>query len=155
MFVCAVALQACTAIPSSTPPAAGDTWVILSPGAPGVYRGTWTPTPQQVLAARDAARHRLQADINTLRPPGEGKWRLFCARRILSSWQLYRLQAYGAANEHGRVIRLNFITPGTPDNGRWRQNEMALVCDGGPAFWQADYDPASGAIVWWQANGVA
>ena len=156
VVVCVLALQSCTELPSATPPAAGDTWVILSPSAPDVPPGAWRPTPEQVLAARDAARRRIKADLKTLRPVGAmGEWGLFSARAILRSWQSYRLQAYGTTHGHKRVIRLNFITPRTTDDGGWRENALMLVCDGGPSYWQADYDPATGTILWWQANGVA
>ncbi len=90
-----------------------------------------------------------------MRPVGDAKWRLEEVRYVLNHWAGYRLQAYGITQDHKRIIRLSFLTPHAPDDGRWRQNEPFLVCDGWAAYWQADYDPASGVILRWQTNGVA
>ena len=152
--LCALIFSACAAMPPQAPPASGDTWVILSPGAASV-RGTWTPSAEQVLAGRAAARHRLENVADTMRPVGDAKWRLEEVRYVLSHWAGYRLQAYGITQNHKQLIRLSFLTPHTPDDGRWRQNALYLVCDGWAAYWHADYDPVTGVILWWQTNGVA
>jgi hypothetical protein len=89
-----------------------------------------------------------------MRPVGNAKWQLEI-HYVLNHWAGYRLQAYGITQNHKRIIRLSFLTPRTPDDARWRQNELFLVSDGGAAYWQADYDPISHSILWWQANGVA
>src|SRR6266850_225664 len=146
---CFSVLLSCVELPSTTPPYTGDTWVILSPTAPGVFRGSWTPIAEQVLAARTAAKQRIEHDLRLIGGGAEGKWRLFCAHQILHGWSSYRLQAYGTTREHRQVIRLNFVTFDVVGNDHWNRNELVIVSDGGPAFWQADYDPASGSIVWW------
>lgn len=140
----------------SSSPAVGDTWAILSPGGPwmSAVGSNWTPSPRQVFAARDEARRQIIRDAQSLRPAGRDKWRLADARDILKNWRSYRMQSYGHTENHKQLIRLNFVTPDQPDDGRWRR-ELYVVADGGSAYWQADYDPSTGRILWWQANGVA
>jgi len=152
--VCLLVLLGGAEISAKTPPASGDTWVILSPGAPSV-RGTWTPFADQVLEGRAAARRHLESLAKTMRPVGDAKWRLEEVRYVLNHWAGYRLQAYGITQNHKRIIRLSFLIPHTPDDTRWRQNELFLICDGWAAYWHADYDPATGVILSWQTNGVA
>jgi len=152
--VCALGLSAGAELLAKPPPASGDTWVVLSPGAPSV-RGTWTPSVGQVLAGRGAARRHLEKLARTMRPVGDAKWRLEEVRYVLNHWKGYRLQAYGITQNRKQIVRLSFLIPHAPDNARWRQNELYLVCDGWAAYWHADYDPSTGVILWWQTNGVA
>ena len=153
-FAIATGLVDCADVPQASPPVSGNDWVILSPGAPAV-NGTWTPSAEQVLAGRAAAKRHLERLASNIRPVGDGKWRLEEVHHILTQWGTYKLQAYGATENNKKVVRLSFLTTFPPDDGRWRTNELYLVCDGGAAFWQADFDPVTGIIVSWQANGVA
>jgi hypothetical protein len=146
----ALAIGACAEIDSPS-----DRWTILSPAARdmSVIGANWVPTPQQVLAARDAASHQITHESETLRPVGLDERRLRDAGEILQQWNSYRLQAWGYTKHHKKLIRLSFLTVDQL-HADWR-HELVVVSDGGSAFWQADYDPASGKIVWWQANAVA
>src|ERR1700676_4525056 len=146
----AIALQVCADVASSS--AASDTWTILSPSTRWMsdVGANWTPSAQQVIAARDAARLRINRDAKTLRPVGLDESRLRDARDILAHWPSYRLQAWGYTKHHKKLIRLSFLTLGHWDGMSWRR-ELISVSDGGSAFWQADYDPSTGKILWWQA----
>jgi hypothetical protein len=150
----AVLLQACAQIPSTVNDA--DTWAILSPKAKvvAIVGGSWTPSAEQVFAARETARQRIIADAQTRGATGNDKWRVDNAHEILKNWPSYRLQAYGHTDHHKQLIRLSFITLDKDDDGGWR-SDLYVVSDGGAAYWQADYDPSSGKIIWWEANGVA
>ena len=114
----------------------------------------WVPSAQQVLAARDAARNQIARDLKALRPVGLDEYRLRDAKDILRDWNLYRLQAWGYTKHHKKLIRLSFLSPDVLRDTDWR-HQLVVVSDGGSAYWQADYDPATGKILWWQANGVA
>jgi hypothetical protein len=151
LITATLAIEAC-AIGSSS---AGDTWTILSPAARdmSVIGASWLPTPQQVSAAREAAKQRILHDAHALRPVGLDEWRLRDAREIVQRWNTYRLQAWGYTKHHKKLIHLSFLTLDQM-HVDWR-HELVVVSDGGSAFWQAEYDPTSGKILWWQANGVA
>lgn len=133
-----------------------DTWTILSPKARDMSAmgANWTPSAQQVVAARDAAKATVALAAKTVPPVGSDEWRLRDARDITHHWKSYRLQAWGYTKHQKKLIRLNFFSIDALRDTNWRQ-ELVVVSDGGSAFWQADYDPATGKILWWQANGVA
>ena len=149
-----IALQACAhAAPRS---ASQDSFTILSPRAQwmSAVGANWVPSPQQVLAARDAARVQIASDQKTLRPVGLDEYRLRDAKDILRDWNSYRVQAWGYTKRHKKIIRLSFLSPDALRDTDWR-HQLVVVSDGGSAYWQADYDPATGKILWWQANAVA
>ena len=153
--VFAVMLMACAATSPGTAPF-GDTWAILPLSAQWMsYIGAnWVPSPEQVLAARDAARRRLISDTQGLGPRRLDAWHNSSAQEILRNWRSYRLQAYGHTDHGRRLIRLSFITLDSLNDTDWR-HQFYIVNDGGPAYWQADYDPQTKAILWWEPNGVA
>jgi hypothetical protein len=132
---------------SAQPPLRDDPWMIVT--NPQDCLITWTPTTKQVLAARDAARLALRRVAKRNRDR-----RATDARDILQRWHGYRLQACGLTENHRRIIYLNFITPESPADAQWKRNELVDVSDGGFYFWQAKYDPATGMIISWQANGL-
>jgi hypothetical protein len=148
----ALTIQACV----DTSFEAKDTWTILSPTTRdmSVIGANWLPSAEQVLAAREAARQRIAQDAKALPPVGRNEWRLRDARDILQHWNSYRLQAWGYTKHHKKLIRLSFLTMDQMRDTDWR-HELVVLSDGGSAFWQADYDPASGKILWWEANAVA
>jgi hypothetical protein len=131
----------------SAQPLRDDPWIIVTD--PQDRSITWTPTTQQVLAARDAARQTLR---RVAKRRGDRQAR--DARDILQHWEGYRLQACGLTQSRRRIIYLNFITPDSPSDTQWKRNELLDVSDGGFFFWQAKYDPATSAIIHWLANGL-
>ena len=148
--VMAVHVNAEAAAPSQ------DTFAILSPRAKwmSAVGANWTPSAQQVLAAREEAKQRVVYDAKRLRPVGLDEWRLRDARDILHHWNSYRVQAWGYTKHRKKLIRLSFLSVDALRDTNWRQ-DLVVVSDGGSAFWQADYDPVTGKILWWQANAVA
>jgi hypothetical protein len=108
---------------------------------------------QQVLAARAAAHDALRHDSR--RQAKDHGWRARDARNILKHWDGYRLQACGVTKDHRRIIYLSFITPDSVSDTEWKRNALLGMSDGGFYFWQAKYDPATGKVISWQANGEA
>ena len=147
-----IALQTCVASLASTQ----DTFTVLSPRAQwmSAVGAKWVPSSGQVLAARDAAKNQIARDLKTLRPVGLDEYRLRDAKDILRNWNSYRLQAWGYTKHHKKLIRLSFLRPDVLRDTDWR-HQLVVVSDGGSAYWQADYDPATEKILWWQANAVA
>src|SRR5438270_5654639 len=141
-LIFALLLQACAQMPPTAH--ADDTWAILSPEAKvvAIVGGSWTPSAEQVLAARDAAWRQVIADGAARGANTRDKWRIDNAHEILKNWRSYRLQAYGHKDHHKQLIRLSFITLDKDDDGSWRR-DLYVVSDGGAAYWQADYDPSS------------
>ncbi len=151
----AVMLIACAATSPGTA-TFGDTWAILPLSAQWMsdIGANWVPSAEQVLAARDAARRRIISDTQGLGPRRLDAWHSSSAQEILHSWRSYRLQAYGHTDHGRRLIRLSFITLDSPNDTDWR-HQFYIVMDGGSAYWQADYDPQTKTILWWEPNGVA
>lgn len=156
-FACALTLQACANRPVGGG-LLGKTWVVLPTSAPLVAQlgGTWTPSAEQALAARDAAKRQVALDAHRRLPHSDRRWWLGLdyASDMLREWQAYRMQAYGVTVHGKRVVHLSFLTPDHPDDGGWRR-DLLIIGDGGYAFWDAEYDPSSGKILWWQTHGVA
>ena len=132
---------------SAQSPLRDDPWIIVT--NPQDRLITWTPTTKQVLAARGAARAALRRTAKRSRDGQAGD-----AREILQRWHSYRVQACGLTEKQRRIIYLNFVTPDSPLDTEWKRNEMLDVKDGGFYFWQAKYDPSTGTIISWQANGL-
>ena len=154
---CALTLQAC-ATTAGDAAEQGKTWVILPAHAPvvAVVGGTWKPSVEQVLAARDAAKRQIASDTHLRIPHTDRRWRLGLdyASDILREWNVYRMQAYGVTHSGRHMIHLCFLTPEHPDDGSWK-HDLLMISDGGSAYWDAEYDPTSGKILWWQTHAVA
>jgi hypothetical protein len=133
---------------ASAQPLRDDSWIIVTDPQDRLI--TWTATVNQVLAAQEAVRETLRRTAKQSRHRQARD-----ARDILEHWHGYRLQACGLTQDHRRIVYLNFITPDSSSDTEWKRNALLEVSDGGFYFWQAKYDPATGKIISWQANGVA
>jgi hypothetical protein len=148
---------ALTALPacSASAPQPGD-YVLLPPSAMAKAldqcsrsaphaSGAWTPTPEQLAAAEShlsqlsslAARQGLPAQIADPK----------------ASFR----QCVGVVVDNHRFIYVNAVPPDSIDSPRGgnRSDGPTMVCDGGPAFWGALYDPDTGTFSQLAANGVA
>jgi len=133
---------------ASAQPLREDPWIIVTDPQDRLI--TWIPTTKQVLAAQQAARDTLRRVAKQTHHRQARD-----ARDILEHWHGYRLQACGLTQDHRRIIYLNFITPDSSSDTDWKHNALLEVSDGGFYFWQAKYDPTTGKIISWQANGLA
>jgi hypothetical protein len=111
---------------------------------------------EQALAARDAARRQVALDSHLRLAHTDRRWWLGLdyAADILREWQTYRMQAYGVTVHGKHLVHLCFLTPEHQDDGSWR-HDLLIISDGGYGFWDAEYDPSSGKILWWQTHAVA
>ena len=140
-----------TTAAAAAAPQAGHDWIIVTD--PTDREITWTPTAEQVLAGREAARAAVQHAAQDSRLANRPGGRRDVARKILAQWRQYRLQACGLTDHRRRVVYLSFVTPGAYI--QWKRNEMVSISDGWFYYWQAWYDPVSKRIIEWQANGRA
>ena len=150
VFRLTIAVCAVLCSPGASAQIVGGTWITVTDSQdPSI---TWTPTTQQVLVARAAARDTL-TKLAEHRTKPTVDWELGYARDILRKWQGYRLQACGLTQEHRRIIYLNFVTPNSASDHRWKRNALLEVSDGDSNYWRAKYDPAKHAIISWMPNG--
>jgi hypothetical protein len=74
------------------------------------------------------------------------------AKDVLERLDEYTRQYVGFERDGRRLVYVNaFCT----DTGRDPSREIVAVLDGGDCFWQAQVDPATGAVVSLSINGVA
>ena len=98
---------------------------------------TWTPSADDVLAAEEALDAHLAAEAQPGSSPLEG----------------YARQYVGIGPEDARLVSANGLCD--PDRiGDWEQT-LIQVEDGGPCYWQATVDAATGEIVDFAFNGEA
>lgn len=120
-----------------------------SRGAPRNVTGTWTPNRQQIAELEKALPAALAAE------PSHG--------RDLGSVKTFRRQYAGFLIGSRRIIYVNAFPPevGGPNKEGppaarsfdWHKQPV-MVCDGGPAFFGVEYDPATKAFQHFEFNGL-
>jgi len=110
-----------------------------SRGGPAHITGTWTPDNKQIAELEIT----LVAALSKADSPADFKVRDFS--------HLAR-QYGGLVDSTHKLIYVNAFT--TRDiNGDWRRHAV-MVCDGGPAFFGAEYDPSTKTFAHFEFNGA-
>lgn len=114
-----------------------------SRGTPAPGQDAWGPGAAEIARLEAALPAALAAQR-----PGED-WSAFP--------QNWRRQYVGIVRDGRRYVYGNFyprsVDDHAADSGRWRREPM-LVCDGGPAFFGAEYDIEAGRISHLAFNGM-
>jgi hypothetical protein len=114
---------------------------LLSQCSRGVPKadGTWAPDQKQIAALEEG---------------------LVAALAVADAAQNYKRDIAHTARQYGGItiagskrIYVNGF-PNQMDSGDWR-NRAIVICDGGPAFFGVEYDPANRTFTGFSFNGVA
>jgi hypothetical protein len=161
LFMTVLALAGCNAVPTSaqeqTAALTADAAVLpgskaalllnqCSRASPPEGDATWQPTGADIAALESALPAALRSE-----PRASGQdW-----SRVPQDW---RRQYVGIVRGGRRFVYGNFY-PREADNyaqdpDRWR-HEPVVVCDGGPAFFGAEWDVEAGRLTHLAFNGVA
>jgi hypothetical protein len=149
------------------------TWVILTSaredlkGWP-IFQGMWTPTREDIPTVIDAAFSYVREfekeprEDPEKRSPPMVRYEQRACRRILGFRPNYACQVVGYTRSGKKMIHLNFFPrlmialtralPGTTEPS-WH-SQYVWVLDGGPSFWQIEYDPATKTFFNFRANGM-
>jgi len=120
-----------------------------SRGAPTNVTGTWTPDRQQIVELEKGLPAALAAEPSHGRELGSIKtFRRQYAGFMLGSRRIIYVNAFpseiGGPNKDGPPAARTFD---------WRK-QPEIVCDGGPAFFGVEYDPAPKAFQHFEFNGL-
>jgi len=111
-----------------------------SRGVPAKGEGTWQPSWADITAMESALRVALKAEP---RAP---------ERKGLRAPEGWRRQYVGVVRGGRRFIYGNYLPPDDWMGDRWR-SQAVIVCDGGAAFFGAEYDVAGRRISHLAFNG--
>lgn len=145
-----------------------------SRGAPSGVAGFWRPTPAEVAAAEDAVDRALIHALDSV-IARDGIRQADWLNGPRASWpdQYYRQYAGLKYRNGRRTIYVNGVAVGWPRElsqrvaqhdtthshpfakPDWWRFTVATVCDGGEAFFGAEYEPLGKRVVSFQFNGRA
>ena len=145
-----------------------------SRGAPSGVAGFWRPTPADVVVAEDAVdRALIHALDSVIARDGARQPDWLSGPRAGWPDQYYRQYAGLRYRDGRRTIYVNGVVVGWPEElsqrvaqrdttdshpfakPDWWRFSVATVCDGGAAFFGAEYDPLGKRVLAFQFNGNA
>ncbi|HEX4736955.1 MAG TPA: hypothetical protein VH331_05275 [Allosphingosinicella sp.] len=122
---------------------------------PAIGEATWQPDAQQIRDLEAALPRALKSD----RTPGNPYLYGPAYTKAGPDWSKapsdWRRQYVGLIRHGRRFIYGNFFPERDSEEFRNWKTEPALICDGGPSFFGAEYDPNSGRFTHFAFNGVA
>jgi hypothetical protein len=126
-----------------------------SRGSPGVVSSDWTPTPQQIVDLEARLPGQILPELRkrvSWREPGK-PLRFFrqYAGFVLGSRKIIYINGFPGGDW---TTPDPLVKPGAIRLPDWRKTAV-IVCDGGPVYFGAEFDPVSHRFTGLAFNGIA